>query len=360
MSQNGAAAGRQPSLPNVLVTGGGGYIGAVLVPRLLERGYSVRVLDRFYWGDEPLAGVLPPSACIRADLRDVTAAGLAGIDAVIHLGGLSNDPTAEFDPAANHEINAVATERLALACREAGVRRMTFGSSCSVYDGLPAGPIYDETARLQPKGAYATAKHWAEERLVELADPDATDRGGFAPIILRQATVYGYSPRMRFDLVVNTFLKDALTQGKLFLHGGGWMWRPLVDVRDVADAHIHCLEAPVRAVSGQAFNVVHSNYQIRELAMLVAGSVQLTGRQVELEESPMPRFRRDYRCSNAKLATATGFLPEISVLESVQHMLQQLAERDPREFAHPRYYNIDWMVLLTEMHEQLRGFARVL
>ena len=113
--------------------------------------------------------------------------------------------------------------------------------------------------------------------------------------------MYGYSPRMRFDLVVNTFVKDALLKGQLSLHGGGWMWRPLVDVRDVADAMIATMEAPAELVRGEIFNVLHSNYQIRELAMLVAGSVQLLGRSVTLKEEPAPRLTRDYECSNAKL-----------------------------------------------------------
>jgi nucleoside-diphosphate-sugar epimerase len=124
---------------------------------------------------------------------------------------------------------------------------------------------------------------------------------------------------MRYDLVVNTFVKDALLKGRLSLHGGGWMWRPLVDVRDVSDAMIFTLEAPADAVRGEIFNVLHSNYQIRELAMLVAGSVQLLGKRVELEEAPAPKLTRDYECSNAKLA-ALGFYPSRSVVEAVQDL----------------------------------------
>src|SRR5215218_4382176 len=244
----------------ILVTGGAGYIGAVLVPMLLECGYDVRVLDRLYWGDAPLAGVRDRIELLHMDVREVDATALAGVDAVVHLAGLSNDPTAEWAPEANWQMNAVATERLADACRAAGVRRLTYGSSCSVYDGLPGGPVYDERAEVQPRGAYSTSKHYGEERLLERAG-DA-----FCPVILRQGTVYGFSPRMRYDLVVNTFLKDALSKGRLALHGGGWMWRPLVDVTDVARAHIAALEAPEERVSGQAFNILNDNYQIRQLA----------------------------------------------------------------------------------------------
>src|SRR6266542_758075 len=212
----------------VLVTGGAGYIGAVLVPMLVERGYRVRVVDRFYWGTAPLAPVLDRVEIVHADVRDLPRHVLDGVDAVVHLSGLSNDPTAEWAPEANWQINAIATERLGEACRRAGVRRLTYGSSCSIYDGLPPGRTYDENAEVTPRGAYATSKKYGEEALQALAGPS------FCPVILRQATVYGFSPRMRYDLVVNTFLKDALTHGRLLLHGGGWMWRPLVDVIDAA------------------------------------------------------------------------------------------------------------------------------
>ena len=194
---------------------------------------------------------------------------LDGVDGVVHMAGLSNDPTAEYNPGANWEMNTVATKALAEACKRHGIQRLTFGSSCSIYDGLPTGTVYDETTDVRPRGAYATSKKAGEDELLALADDS------FQPAILRQGTVYGYSPRMRFDLVVNTFVKDAISKGRLSLHGGGWMWRPLVDVTDVARAHIHCLEAPVEQVGGQIFNLMHDNYQIRELAMLVAGSAQM-------------------------------------------------------------------------------------
>ncbi len=147
-----------------------------------------------------------------------------------------------------------------------------FASSCSLYDGLAPG-IHDEDAPIKPRAAYATSKRYGEESLIRQAGE------GLCPVMLRNGTVYGWSPRMRFDLVVNTFVKDALLEGHLKLHGGGWMWRPLVDVCDCAEAMIAAYEAPAEKVRGEIFNVVHSNYQIRELAMIVAGSVQLTGRQ---------------------------------------------------------------------------------
>ncbi len=150
-------------------------------------------------------------------------------------------------------------------------------------------------------------------------------------MILRNGTVYGWSPRMRFDLVVNTFVKDALLSGSLKLHGGGWMWRPLVDIRDCADAMIAAYEAPAEKVRGEIFNVVHSNYQIRELAMIVAGSVQLTGRPVHARRGSRARkLTRDYECANAKLSTTLGFIPRRSVLEAVSDLLARIDRRRSR------------------------------
>ena len=317
----------------------------------MARGDAVRVVDRFFFGREnELDGV----ELIAGDIREFDDRWLDGIDAVSHLAGLSNDPTAEYDPRANWEMNAVATERLAEACKRSGVRRLVFGSSASIYDGIGPG-MYDETAEVQPRGAYSLSKRYAEEKLMAAASAQ------FTPVILRQGTVYGYSPRMRFDLVVNTFVKDAAVFGKLFLHGGGWQWRPLVDVSDVARAHIACFEAARELVHAEIFNVMHENYQIRELAMLVKGSLEMrvAGRRVDLEEAPLPKIVRDYRMSNAKMTAKLGFTPTVSVLESVDDMLAKLPLREPMQMLHPRGYNIQWMTILEEMHDTQGGFEGI-
>jgi nucleoside-diphosphate-sugar epimerase len=338
----------------VLVTGGGGYIGSVLVRRLLDRGHSVRVLDRLYWGLDPLNDVLANLELVHADIREVRDEWFDGIDSVIHLAGLSNDPTANFDPDANWEMNAAATAELAKASRRNGVQRFVFGSSCSLYDGLPDGATYDEDAPIAPRGPYAESKRYGEESLLDLAGPD------FCPVILRQGTVYGRSPRMRFDLVVNTFVKDALTRGRLLLHGGGWMSRPLVDVQDAAAVQIACVEAPADDVRGQIFNVVQDNYQIRELAMLVAGSVGLVRGNVAIDVAPEPALVRNYRCSGDKLYRTLGIRPGRGVLESVDDMVSSFGQMGPESFGHPRYYNLEWMVLLNDIQAGLRPFDYVL
>jgi nucleoside-diphosphate-sugar epimerase len=350
---NGLAPQAPQPGQTLLVTGGAGYIGCVLVDRLLARGYRVRVLDRLYWGEQPLEEVRDKIELATADVRELPATALDGVDGVIHLAGLSNDPTAEYDPAANWQMNALATESLGRACVERGIERFVFASSCSLYDGLPPG-MHDETAPIVPRGAYATSKRYGEEALLSFVDE------GLCPVILRNGTVYGHSPRMRFDLVVNTFVKDALLKGELSLHGGGWMWRPLVDVQDVSDALIAVLEAPSELVRGEIFNVLHSNYQIRELAMLVAGSVQLIGKPVTLREAPAPRLTRDYECSNTKLASRLGFQPARSVVEAIDGILASIDLEDKTMLSDPRFYNIRWLELLSELTPQIDQYRAAL
>lgn len=332
----------------ILITGGGGYIGCILAAKLLARGDRVKILDRFFWGKEPLLDLQGDLDLIPSDVRSFSGEHLDGVDAVVHLAGLSNDPTAEYNPRANWEMNAVATDRLGRLCKERGVPRLTYGSSCSIYDGLTGTAALDEAVEVHPVGAYATSKFFGEQRLKELADET------FCPIIFRQGTVYGFSPRMRFDLVVNTFVKDAVLHGKLFLHGGGWMWRPLVDVEDVAEVHVRAIDAPDPArLCGEVFNVVQGNYQIRQLAMLVAGSLEMRGLDVHLEVAPAPRFVRNYRCTGRKLADMLGFEPSIGPLESIESMLDQLDLTDRHGLTHPRHYNIRWMTILEEAAEIL-------
>jgi nucleoside-diphosphate-sugar epimerase len=354
---DGRSNGLPPEPPEhgkrVLVAGGGGSIGCVLTQRLLARGYRVRVLDRLYWGEDPLRSVRDQIELVVADVREMPDDAFEDVDGVINLSGLSNDPTAEYDPDANWQMNAVATEEMGKACVEHGIQRLVFASSCSLYDGLPPG-MWDETAPIEPRGAYATSKRYGEEALLELAESS-----DLVPVIFRNGTVYGWSPRMRFDLVVNTFVKDALLSGRLNLHGGGWMWRPLVDVNDVSDAMIAGLEAPAEKVRGEIFNVLHSNYQIRELAMLVAGSVQLLGASVELTETPAPPLTRNYECSNVKLSERLGFIPSRSVVQAVSDLLARLDVEDRTMLSDPRHYNIRWLELLNEVKPRIETFGSV-
>ena len=238
------------------------------------------------------------------------------MDAIIHLAGLSNDPTADFAPEANWQMNAIASQALAEKCLEHGIRRLVFGSTCSIYDGLPSGVIYDETAEVDPRGAYATSKAFAEKALLEAS------KEGLETVILRQGTVYGPSLRLRYDLVVQTMLKDALSKRQLQLHGGGYVYRPMVDIRDTTTVFMLCAEAPGDQVGGRIFNVVHRNYQVRELAREVQQVLGKRGIGVDLVEAPAPPLVRDYRCSNELLTATVGFTPGISVGESVEDLMQ--------------------------------------
>lgn len=337
----------------VLVTGGGGYIGSVLVPRLLERGHEVRVVDRMFWG-LPHYASQPGVELVNADVRRLPEGVFDGIDAVDHLAGFSNDPTAEFSPEANWQMNAVATDSIAALCRAARVRRLVFGSSCSLYDGADdSETLLDEQAPLAPRGAYATSKHYSEEALLRHAGED------FEPVILRQATVFGPSPRMRFDLVVNAFVKDALVRQRLILHGGGRMWRPLISVDDLAAAHVACLEAPSELVAGETFNAVGSNYQVRELAEVVATALVKLGKPVALEDGPLPKIVRNYKCSGEKLRGRLNLDLATTPAMAVARLVDDYGRAPIESLGHPRYYNIAWMELLEQVRPAYQAMQNI-
>jgi nucleoside-diphosphate-sugar epimerase len=282
---NGLAADAPRPDQTILVAGGAGYIGSVLVPRCW-RAATAYACSTACTSARAAGGVRDQiELVVRRRARRPIRGAFDGVDGVINLSGLSNDPTAEFNPEANWQMNAIATETLGkLACLERGIERYVFASSCSLYDGLPPG-MHAEDADIQPRAAYATSKRYGEER---------TDRAGRRGAVPRDA-----AQRHRLRLEPEDALRpggEHLRQGRpagraLKLHGGGWMWRPLVDIQDCADAMIAAYEAPAEKVAGEIFNVVHSNYQIRELAMIVAGSVQLTGREWHSRRSPRPSSR---------------------------------------------------------------------
>ena len=335
---------------HVLVTGGAGYIGCVLVPLLLARGYRVRVHDKFYFGDEGLKEVKDRIEIVEGDLRTFDSNCLEDCFAVVDLGGLSNDPTANFNPVANYSINTVATEMLIDACKSKSIERFTFASSASLYDrGLGAEDILqDEDSPINPIAPYSTSNYESERLLFHATD------ARFSPCSLRQGTVYGYSPRMRYDLVVNTFFKDALIKGEVTVHNGGEMWRPLVDVMDVALAHIACLEAPIAKVRGQVFNVTYRNYRILELAHYVVNCLKNV-REVKINVEYSDRPNRSYRISGDKIARVLGFRPTISVKDSLANIVEQVVgKQDPFNLLHPRHYNIQWMTLLHQAEQIIR------
>jgi len=338
----------------ILVTGGAGYIGCIAVRQLLDKGEAVRVFDKLYFGERGLDEVADKIDLVQGDLRTFDDSVLEDCDAVIHLAGLSNDPTAEFNPTANEDINTRGTEVLAQACKARGIKRFIFASTCSIYDLGFYAPDFlrDEDSEVRPRAAYAVSNYDAERILLELADER------FSPVILRQGTVYGWSPRMRYDLVVNTFVRDALVKGTLTVHAGGEMWRPLVDVSDLARVYMACVEAPDALVHKQIFNVVGKNYRILELAHWVREALK-PSKRVEIEVDYSNYKTRSYRVSGQRIETALGVKPMVGVKESVEHMVKMIQQHNQLDFYSPRYYNIDWMTLLAEMEETIKRIGGV-
>jgi nucleoside-diphosphate-sugar epimerase len=339
-------------MTKVLLVGGAGYVGSVLAEELLERGYAVRILDRLYFGEDGLRHIRDRLELIQGDMRSIQPAVLEEVDAVINVGGLSNDPTAEYNPRANYEMNTAAAQKLAELCLSVGIRRYIYASSASIYDTGVGNDekdvIQDEDTPVAPKAAYSSSKREAEKILIGLAGPD------FCPVILRKGTIYGFSPRMRYDLVVNTFVKDALSRGVILLHYGGEMWRPLVDVRDVARAYIACLQADEDKVRGQIFNVCYRNVRISELALRVREALRDIGVEAEIQVDYGYRGVRSYRISGAKIQRVLGFRPLISIEESVQDMVEKIRQHHYTDYDHPKYYNIRWMRLLEEADRIIR------
>jgi nucleoside-diphosphate-sugar epimerase len=304
----------------VLVTGHEGYIGSVLVGKLLGRGHFVRGLDTEFFRECELTSPPEPSELIRKDVRDVTVDDVAGVEAVIHLAALSNDPMGEIDPALTLAINYEASVNVARLAKQAGVRRYLFASSCSMYGQSSAGAV-DETAGFNPLTAYAQSKVKTEEAVSRLAD-DA-----FSPTFLRNATAYGLSPRLRFDLVLNNLIGWAMTTGEAKVMSDGSPWRPLVHCEDIADAFIAALEAPLETVHNQAFNIGQDseNYQVRDIAEAVAATVP--GCRVTYAEGAGPD-PRSYRVDFSKVRRVLpSFQPRWNVRLGAQQLYNALKDR---------------------------------
>jgi nucleoside-diphosphate-sugar epimerase len=286
---------------------------------------------------------------VQGDMRAVKPELLEAVDTVVNVGGLSNDPTAEYNPKANFEMNTRASIQLAQLCQAHGVPRYLFASSCSIYDRGVADEerdvLLDETSDVDPRAAYSSSKHAAEGGLLQLASPT------FTVGILRKGTLFGFSPRMRYDLVVNTFVKDAMSKGVLTLHYGGEMWRPLADVRDAARAYLLLIQADAKAINGQVYNLVYRNFRISEVALRVREALREVGLNVDIHTDYAYKGVRSYRVSGRKLEVALGFRPTISIEESVRTMVEEIRRCQYMDFDNPRYYNIRWMRVLEEAQQ---------
>lgn len=299
---------------HVLVTGHEGYLGVIVSRALRHAGHDVTGLDSGYYDGCSLGPEPEPVPSHRVDLRDVQPVHLAGIDAVIHLAALSNDPVGDLAPEITYDINHHASTRLARLARDAGVRRFLYSSTCSVYGATGGDDLVDEDAPLRPVTPYAVSKVRVEDELHALAD-DA-----FTPVSLRNATAYGFSPRLRADIVVNNLVGWAYLTGEVKVLSDGTPWRPLVHAEDIAGAFLVLLDADARAVSGQAFNVGRQgeNHRVREIAAAVAATVP--GCQVNItgEAGNDPR---SYRVDFSRLTRAVpAYQPRWTMREGAEEL----------------------------------------
>ena len=298
----------------VYVTGGGGYVGAVLVPKLLAAGYEVRCLDLFIYGQDvfPDCADNPGLKLIQGDMRDLDLLKqtLPGSDAVIHLACISNDPSFELDPSLGKSINFDCFRPLVEISRDSGVQRFIYASSSSVY-GVKEEPNVTEDLPLAPLTDYSKFKAMCEDVLKEYQSPT------FTTVTLRPATVCGYSPRLRLDLSVNILTNHAYTNGKIRVFGGS-QYRPNIHIEDVTDLYVEMLKLPAEKIAGKTWNAGYENQSINEIAEIVQTNVGREG--VEIAREPTNDLR-SYRISSEKIKNDIGFVPKHSIADAVTDLV---------------------------------------
>jgi nucleoside-diphosphate-sugar epimerase len=322
----------QKRFEHVLVTGGAGYVGSNLVPKLLAAGYRVTVLDLCIYGD--VLASHPLLRIVNGDLRDPehVATALQGCDAVIHLACISNDPSFDLDPTLGRSINFDCFRPLVKASKDAGVRRFIYASSSSVY-GIKNTPDVHEGLALEPLTDYSKYKAMCEDVLMAEREP------GFVTVILRPATVCGYAPRLRLDLTVNILTSLAINNGRITVFGGGQL-RPNIHVDDMTDLYRLLLEAPDAAVDGKVWNAGYHNLKVMEIAEKVRNEI---GERVEIVVTPTDDHR-SYHVSSERIRRDLGFLARRTVENAIVDLREAFsAGKVPNSMTDDRYYNIKRM-----------------
>ena len=303
-------------MSKVMVTGAGGYIGTQLVRDLVKAGHEVTAVDRFFFGKEPLSEFVGNKKVTikQKDIRDLDQNDFKGHDAVCDLACLSNDPAGEIDPQLTYQINRDGRIHVAKTAKQAGVEKYIISSSCSVY-GKGEEPQLSETSNTNPISVYAKSTLEAEQQNLSIAD------NNFSVTSLRNATVFGLSTRMRFDLVVNLMTLSAFQKGKIIVMGGGLQWRPLVHVTDVSKAFISVIYSEHRKVNKEIFNIGLDNFQVKNLAFLVREELPFP---VEIEMAPDDADKRDYNVIFDKANDVLGFKAQIEIQQGIKEIYQAL------------------------------------
>lgn len=325
-----------PDIKKVLVTGGAGYVGAVLVPKLLSKGYQVKVLDLYMYGSAALHDVAGDSNLeqVHGDIRDQVLLNqiMPGCDAVIHLACISNDPSFELDPDLGKSINYDAFFGLVDIAKDSGVKRFVYASSSSVY-GIKDEEDVTENLELKPLTDYSKYKALCEEVLLQKREP------GFVPLILRPATVCGYSPRLRLDLTVNILTNHAVNNRNITVFGGGQK-RPNIHIGDVTDLYVKSLEWPAALIDGNIFNAGYQNHSVMETAQIVKGGV---GQDVGITTIPTDDYR-SYHISSEKIKRELGFAPQLNIQDAVNDLVEAFQNGlIPNALTDSNYYNIKTM-----------------
>lgn len=320
----------------ILVTGGAGYVGSDLVPRLLQAGYAVRVLDLYIYGEHVLDAVRdhPNLTQIKGDLRDqnILANALKGVDTVIHLACISNDPSFELNPELGKSINYDAFGPLVRLSKQAGVGRFIYASSSSVY-GIKEEPEVTEDMSLEPLTDYSRYKMLCEDILLN------EKTAGFVPLVIRPSTVCGYAPRLRLDVVVNILTNHAVNTGRIKVFGGTQL-RPNIHIRDMSEVYLQALASPDENIDCKIFNAGYQNNTVLELADIVRGVV---GGDIEVEVVPT-NDNRSYHVSSEKIRREMGFTPRHTIADAVQGLVAAFkAGLVPDSMTDPAYFNIKRM-----------------